>query len=431
MELRDYLAIIRARWVIVTLSTLIALLVAGGYLLRATPVYQAKSTVFFSVAVSESSGDLSRGFTYAQRLASNYAQIATQSVVLDPVIEDLGLQMTSSQLASKVVARTPVGTVLIDILVTDTDPEQAAQIANTITYELTEAVGKLSPTANDSASAPVELVTVASAAIPTQPVSPRAKTSLLLALAIGLVTGSALALLRNALDPRLDRTELYQVTEAPVLGTLSVSHRSARRIGSGRSVGTPNPLEETILLRTNVEHLITQQSVQIAVVTSATEDGATSATVTLGTALAQNGMKVALVDADLRRPTLAARLGKDDSLGLSSVLNGSRPWRTAIQRLDSEGSALLSAGPSLDDPSRMLSADALRTLFKDMLGQYDLVLVKCPSVLQVAESLLLSRLADGVMIVADENSTDREALSAQVEALELAGTELLGIIFTT
>jgi Mrp family chromosome partitioning ATPase len=66
-----------------------------------------------------------------------------------------------------------------------------------------------------------------------------------------------------------------------------------------------------------------------------------------------------------------------------------------------------------------------------MLGQYDLVLVKCPSVLQVAESLLLSRLADGVMIVADENSTDREALSAQVEALELAGTELLGIIFTT
>jgi polysaccharide biosynthesis transport protein len=431
MELRDYLAIIRARWVIVTAATVIALLIAGGYLARATPVYQAKSTVFFSVAVSKSSGDLSRGFAYAQRLASTYAQIASQPVVLDPVIDDLGLSLSSAQLADKVVARTPVGTVLIDILVTDTDPEQSARIANTIAYELTETVGDLSPATSGSDTSPVELMTVAPAAAPTQPVSPRPKTSLILALVIGLGVGSALALLRHALDPRLDRAELYQVTEAPVLGSLSVSHRSARRIGSGRTVGGQNPLEQTILLRTNVEHLIAQQSVRVAVVTSATEDVAASTTVTLGTALAQNGMKVALVDADLRRPTLAARLGKDDSLGLSSVLNGSRPWQTAIQRLDSDGSALLSAGPSLDDPSRMLSADALRDLFKDMLGHYDLVLVKCPSVLQVAEGLLLSRLADGVMIVADENSTDRQTLSAQVEALELAGAELLGIVFAS
>jgi capsular exopolysaccharide synthesis family protein len=431
MELRDYLAIIRARWVIVAASVLVALIIAGGYLFRVTPVYRAKSTVFFSVAMSQSSGDLSRGFAYAQNLASTYAEIATQPVVLDPVIKDLGLSVSSSQLADDVTARTPVGTVLIEIAVTDTDPEQAARIANTVAYELTVAVDKLSPAASSSGTAPVELMTVASAAPPTQPVSPRPKTSLLLALVVGMVVGAALAILRHAMDPRVDRAQLYQVTEAPVLGTLSIAQRSARRIGSGRAVGVTDILEQTILLRTNVEHLISQESVRVAVVTSATEDGATSTTVTLGTALAQNGVKVALVDADLRRPTLAARLGKDDSLGLSSVLNGSRPWRTAIQRLDREGSALLSAGPSLDDPSRMLSADALRSLFKDLLGQYELVLVKCPSVLHVAEGLLLSRLADGVMIVADENSTDRQTLSAQVEALELAGAELLGVVFTS
>lgn len=431
MELRDYLAILRARWLIVLATTALALVGAGVYLAEATPIYRAKASVFFSVAIGQSSGDLSRGFAYAQSLASTYAEVATQPVVLDPVIKDLGLSMSSSQLARNVVARTPVGSVIIDISVNDTSPEQAARIANAMAFELTVAVNKLSPAASATTNPRVRLLTVSSASPPTQPTSPQPKTSLMIALAIGLVVGAVLALLRHTLDPRVDRQELYQVTEAPVLGTLVLTEHASRRRLAGRRGGVADPLEQTILLRTNFEHLRAQRSVRVAVVTSAAEDSATSTTVTLGTSLAQNGMRVALVDADLRRPTLAARLGKDDSLGLSTVLTGQSAWHTAIQRLDSEGSALLSAGPTLDDPSRMLSADALQNLFQELLSQFDLVLVKSPSVLQVAEGLLLSRLADGVMIVADERSTDRQTLAAEIEALELAGANLMGVVLST
>src|SRR4051812_38271051 len=111
---------------------LVALAMAGFLSLRATPVYVARANVFFSVSISGSTSDLARGFAYAQGQVRSYAKVATQPIVLQPVIDQLGLDMSPVQLSHAVVAQSPLDTVLLEIDVSEDDPQLAADIANRV-----------------------------------------------------------------------------------------------------------------------------------------------------------------------------------------------------------------------------------------------------------------------------------------------------------
>lgn len=432
MELRDYVAILRARWITVSVTVVLAVVAALIYSLQAAPVYVARASVFFSVSVGQSTGELSRGFSYAQGLAALYSRVATQPVVLAQVITDLGLRTTPSELARKVVAQTPQGTVLIQISVSESDPQLAAMIANAVTLELTAAVGELSPKSTTATTTQmVKLTTVSPAAVPATPSGPRKTQNVLLALGVGLLAGAALALIRDALDSRVTRREVGRVTEAPVIGTLGLSDEISRVRLPGRRSAASDQSVQARQLRTNFEHLRAHRALRSVVFTSAVDDGATSSTISsLAQSLSQAGVNLLLLDADLRQPSLARRFGVDETRGLTSVLTGKLSWQAAVERIGEGSLSLLAAGTPLDDPSVMLSADTMAGLIKEVLDSYDLVMVKAPPVLRVAEGMLLSRAVDGVVLVANEHSMNRESLTEAVEALEIVGAELLGIVLS-
>src|SRR5918993_3858193 len=140
MDLRHVVAAIRRwRWV----AVLVALLFSGGataYALLQTPEYKSTATVFFSLNRSVSVTELAQASTYTQEVVKSYSKVVTLPVVLDPVIQDLGLQETSSQLARRVTLDTQPDTVIADITVTDRSPARAAQLANAIADQLGVAV---------------------------------------------------------------------------------------------------------------------------------------------------------------------------------------------------------------------------------------------------------------------------------------------------
>jgi succinoglycan biosynthesis transport protein ExoP len=430
MELRGYLSILRARWVVLAFVTLLSLLVALAYLLAAPAVYTASSRVFLSVSVGQTPAELSRSYSYAQGLVRSYAQVATEAVVLEPVIKKLKLGTSVSDLADSITAQAPLDTVIIDISVRYRSAERAAQIADAIADQLSTA--KLVPGTTDK-NLPVTLVKLAPADVPVAPTSPRRGLSLAMGGAVGLLLGAVGAVGRDTLDPRVRTArEAAAVTTAPVLGAV-VLDPPARRF-RGR-LHWPHRLRRrrvapdwTRELRSNFQVVQRRRALRSVAFTSAEEDTATGRAVAgLATALADTGAEVLIVDADSRRPTLGAEHGLSGT-GLASLLTGESPTDDAVLPSGVPGVWVLPAGPVLDDPATLVDAAAFTAALARLTERFDVVLVKAPPVLQVAEALVACRASDGVVVVSDGPAMDRDLLKDELRALQLVGAEVVGLV---
>ena len=118
MELRDYLTILRRRWISVLVITLAVLAAATGLTLASTPTYTGTTRLFFAVEGGESVTDLAQGSTFAEKQMTSYAEVATSPLVLDPVIRELDLDTTAARLARSVSATIPPETVILEVSAT-------------------------------------------------------------------------------------------------------------------------------------------------------------------------------------------------------------------------------------------------------------------------------------------------------------------------
>jgi succinoglycan biosynthesis transport protein ExoP len=134
MELREYLHILRRRWVSVSVFVvaLAVLLAVAAVTFSMTKQCTATTRLFFAVSGTETVTELAQGSTFAEKQMTSYAQMATSLLVLDPIIRDLGLATTATELAKSVSATIPTDTVILDLAATSPDPEQAVRIANSI-----------------------------------------------------------------------------------------------------------------------------------------------------------------------------------------------------------------------------------------------------------------------------------------------------------
>jgi len=196
MELTEYLAVLRRHWRIWIGLTLISLLLAAVALETSPRTYQATARVF--VAASPT---ISNSAQFVNQRAKSYPAVAESQAVLGPVIEKLGLDLTSAQLRALVSADNPVDTSQVEITTTGPDPEQAATISNAVAEQMAQVVEDLeTPPSGDR---PVTLTVNDPATAPTKAVSPVAAYVLGLGLLAGLFIGLAAAVVRSRLDTRL------------------------------------------------------------------------------------------------------------------------------------------------------------------------------------------------------------------------------------
>ena len=129
MELTDYLSILRKYWRSATAVTLAAVLFAALFSMLAKPTYTSNASLFLSVRTASSGGDLNAGSSYAESQVQSFAKVARSDIVLQPVIDNLGLATTPSELAKQVTVSVPTGTATLDIAVVQGSPEEAARFS--------------------------------------------------------------------------------------------------------------------------------------------------------------------------------------------------------------------------------------------------------------------------------------------------------------
>jgi capsular exopolysaccharide synthesis family protein len=136
--------------------------------------------------------------------------------------------------------------------------------------------------------------------------------------------------------------------------------------------------------------------------------------------------KTLLVDGDLRRPSIARLFGFGKTPGLSEWLQGERTPMTSIYRLEEAGLWVLPAGNSPRNPLEAMQSGRLAGLMEQLTSWFDWVIIDSPPVLPLADTSVWMRMADGVLLVARQGTSEREHLKRGIEALE--PTKLLGAI---
>ncbi len=431
MTLQDFARLLRARWLIVLATALIAVLGAVVVSLLTTPLYQASTRLFMSTTTGSSASEIYQGNRFSQERVISYAELLMGQTVAQRTIDKLSLNMSAQELQSNVKASVTPDTVLIAVKVLDESPVRARDIANTLSDEFVVMVRELE-TPESGATPDARVVVEQRASIPTKPVVPKTERNIAVALAFGLLLGIGLAVLRDLLDNTVkDRETLEEIAGAGIVGSIPLDKE--RRKQPAVSFDTDNSAiaEAFRKLRTNLQFLAVDNPPRVIVITSSTpSEGKSTTSINLALALAESEHNVVLVDGDLRRPSLHKYLDLIGTVGFSTVLSGGASLGEALQKTRYPGLTVLTAGTSPPNPSELLGSLASKRLLGELRQAFDYVIVDSSPLLAVTDAALLSAGADGVLLVARFGQTKREQLAHAVGNLKDVGASLLGAVFT-
>lgn len=198
MNLNQYMRCLKQQWWIVVLTAMLGLFAGAGSAMIMPKSYESQAQVFVNVANPQSVTDLQMGEQFAMARAGSYAQVATTNSVLQPVVDELGLDVTPESLAESAVTVTnQPNTAMITITATGDAPEDTARLAQATAESLVEVGQSLESGPQRGEQAGVNLTVVQRAATPENPAAPSLVLNTALGFFVGLVLGLLIVLVRG------------------------------------------------------------------------------------------------------------------------------------------------------------------------------------------------------------------------------------------
>jgi receptor protein-tyrosine kinase len=489
-SLGDYLRLLRTQWLVILVPTVLAVAAALAYSLHQTPSYQAEA----QVQIQDESQQLSLLGTpvptsTAPTGPAIVAQTASTPRLARAVRHSLRTRIPAAVLMGAISLSVDPATGLLDVTATSPKAGFSAKLANayatqiagettrsvhhqfaTAGHVLQRRLGQLNPTASGDAGERATLEDeisrlqflqatstpgqVARAAVaPGAPTSPNPARNAGLGLAVGLLIGLIAAFVRDGLDGGKMRrsSDISDKLGLRVLGqvrgtALGQTFDPARAERNGARVD----VEAFRILRDNVELLTSGSGEGVVLVTSSLpEEGKSTVAASLARASAAAGRRTLLIEADLRRPALAKRLGIRTAPGLTEYLVGKVESGDVIHPVPgatdgsangnggesngrSAGSQLacIPAGYPQDGAAELLSSPRMGELLTEVASAYDLVIVDSAPLLPVADTRRLLGLANAVVLCVRAGRTTEEQLRESGAALARVPADAAGVVVT-
>jgi capsular exopolysaccharide synthesis family protein len=431
VNLQDFVKLLRSRWVTVCVTTLVAVLGALAVTLLTTPLYQASTRLYVSATGGASVAEAYQGNRLSQERVLSYAQLLMGETLAKRTIDKLGLDMSAETLRGNVKASAKPDTVLLDVDVLDKSPVRARDIANTLSDEFVVMVRELE-TPEDGSRPDARVVVEQRASIPDHPVVPKEARNIAVGLALGVLLGIGLAILRDLLDNTVKgRETLEGITGVGLVGNIPLD-KDRRKEPAITFEGNNSAIAEAFRkLRTNLQFLAVDNPPRVIVVTSSLpNEGKTTTAINIALALAEAEHNVLLVDGDLRRAMLGKYLNLVGSVGLSTVLSGAASLSEVLQETRFPRLTVLTSGAIPPNPSELLGSLAAKKVLAEMRAQFDYVIVDSSPLLAVTDAAILASNSDGVLMMARFGVSKREQLANAVGNLEDVAALLLGAVLT-
>lgn len=439
MSIADLLQIVRKHLASAIISFVVVFAAVAAVTFIMPPKYTATAEVFATYAgqsgETQTTNDMSSGANYLNTQITTYPELVKTEAVLQPVIKDLGLDMTTTDLAGVVTATNPPNTFMVDISAEVGDPQQAADIANSVAKNLADQISSdLYNNSSSSNGSPIKLTVVQKAQTPTSQSSPNIPLYLAVGLIFGIIVGVGVALLRDILNTKVDSTDdVRELTHASSLGTVP----QATILDDSRPVIVAQPAgseaEEFRRIRTNLSFLTTtatQGHGRLLVISSTNpSEGKTTVSANVAVALAEEGKSVLFIDADLRHPSVAHKLGIEGHVGLSHVLSRQASPADVIQKYWKPNLHIMPAGKRPANASILLNSDLMKEMVEQALTQYDYVIIDTAPLSVASEATVFGRMAGGLVLVTGKGVVEKKELENTATALQAAEVPILGFIF--
>lgn len=516
--LADVLTVIRKGWALILSICVLTALMMTVYIVT-TPKKYTASAQLLAMSTMQTQSDsaldtttnlnqLSVGANYIKTQIQTYPQLVKTKRVLDPVIAQLGLDMSVKQVAKLVSASNPANTYLVNISATSEDPTFAKKLANAVAESLNTLVSTSMGTTTRNHS-PIVLDEVEPASQPQTPSSPKVVLLMALALMLGLGIGLLAALIKQVLNKKITNVEsVRSLTDIERLGSVAqdahldatvpmiidqpessvaeeyrkictnlsfLSHDSALAsdssdalvdvgiahtrqpemdtldtlathssgaattnnavidTGSSSDTGSGSNTGTDSHATTNVISASTEQTARpgrvIVVSSTSPGEGKTTTAVNLATALVEEGKKVLLIDADLRHPSVAQKLGVEGSVGLIHLLSKQASFQSLVQNYWKPTFHVLPAGTSRVNVRILIKSRLMSVLLTRAVEEYDYVLVDTPPMSVSHDAMIVGSMAEGVIMVIGKNICDKRDLTDTLHQFDGATIPVLGYVF--
>lgn len=428
METNSLAKLIRYHWVAVLICAQLGVLLGAAFAIVSPREYTAQADVFVQVSGGSSTSDVAAATNFSQQQARNFSAVATREIVLQSVIDDLDLDLSVPQLRTRVSTAVPLNSTMITISGSDGSAQRAANIANAVAAELTAIVPELTPEVVGEST--VRMQIIESAVPPAKPSSPNTALLLVLGLLAGLVAAAIVVAIRTMIGNRVHTPDdAAAIVGASVIGTIALDKVANREPVPLNDGVWSRRAEEYRQLRTNLRFLQPDTEHKTFVVTSSIPgEGKSTTTANMAAALAASGLRVALVEADLRRPTLADVLDMTPGAGLTGVLTDEISVDDAFQNWGPDGLQVLLAGETPPNPSELIESARGVEVFDHIRSQFDVTIIDTPPLTAVSEAAALARQLGGVVMVVGAHRVKARELARAVSRLSTIGVKVDGIV---
>ena len=443
MTILEFLRTTRANLWLLIIGIVVGAAAGFGYASFQPKVYAASSSGYVTVGES-GTVDVLSGSSAAKERARSYAAIVSSEAVAQKIKQNNPeLSLTTGQIRGSLTAAAGENAALITVNAKASSPKNAQLLANgalqaTADYikEIEQNPGNAQALVNGDSTAAspaggntVRVIPLNNASVNPPLVAPNYQQNTLTGAGTGLVLVYAAIFLRRALDQRIrTRDDATKATGANILGVLPVSDDlNEDNIVKGDT--DDHIAQESIRqLRTNLRFVNVDTPPRSFIVTSAVPgEGKSTVSLSLARAMADAGSPVILIDADLRRPTVAKKLKLDAKVGLTQVLAGQVEIANAVHQLGDSNLFVLPAGRIPPNPSELLGSDKMRQLINELSEEF-IVVVDVPPLLPVTDASLLSHSVDGVILVGSIGRSHREQMTEASNILKKVNANLLGMV---
>ena len=384
----------------------------------------------------------------SKSLAETYIEVLGSNAVMNQVVEGLGSTHKKSELVrifGKEEGRIDIEAVkkcftmsasnkteVLKVSARTKDPEISAEMCNIVAGFAPEFLERI------VGAGSVEVIDVA---VPkNDPIEPNVAAYSLAGLILGFFLSCGTIYLFDLFDNTIkDKEAIAEIFKKPVLGTvqhLSASGRGKKQAekgdGSQLILNKDMPFHYTEsykTIRTNVVFSFSTNENKILVVSSPNPDeGKSTVSVNLATALAQNREKVLLIDADMRKPVIHKMFKVPNKSGLSTAIIRITPFEQAVQKNIVPNLDILTSGPMPPNPSELIASRYFHDLLVMVEKEYDYIIVDTPPLNVVSDGLVFTDVLNGILLVVRHRKTSYGEISEAINAIELSNANLLGFI---
>ena len=424
MNLHDYLRVLRRNWWVLPLVMLIGAVGVGLLTSRTPPLYQSTASALV-VTPATSLADLQLGNQFAMSRAATYAQLVSTASVLDRAAALLGPSSTVPDLAASVSASVETGTAIIAVTATADDPKLAANRANAVTSSLNATVRNfdVSPA---STKTPVSIQVVQAAQPNRKSLSASPARNAVLGAGAGLALAVILIVLAEVLDTRVRSPRDL----ASTIGRLPSAIVPIRPRAGRRPATTDTRREVFRTLRASLRPG-TSSLHSIAIAAIAAGRDSTEVAVELARAISESGLRVVIVDANLRPEPVRSKADSNAPQvlpGLAEVLERRASLDEVLVKGPLANMATLPPGAPSSRSAQLFSTKAMRDTIDLLAEEFDAVLLACPPLLARSDSAIIASIADATVTVVDARRTSRSQLVFGLEMLQGVGVDSPAVI---